>query len=262
MAFCEYFPIMTRLSAQGKRFALVTVLQGDQVLKYVVVEGRIAYGGNDPVVLEAGMRAIQESRVVENQVGTAKIVAEPVEPRPSLIVVGTRLIARALVKLGRVMGYSVAAVGLTDVEADFASSSIDVLDYIVDEGAAVVIANEGGSPDDAEAAYKALKRGAKYVGVLASQRRAALIIADLMKRGVTEEDMRGRFFSPVGLDVGTKTAEEIALSIIAEALMTLRGASGRRYSEVKDPRAFLAEALAGKVEDACSFRPVSLSSGE
>jgi xanthine dehydrogenase accessory factor len=88
MSFCEYFPIMTRLSSQGKRFALVTVIQGEAVLKYIISDGRVIYGGTDPVVLELGEKALAQSKVIEVELRDGKAVAEPVEPRPSVVVVG------------------------------------------------------------------------------------------------------------------------------------------------------------------------------
>jgi len=251
---------MTRLSSQGKRFALVTVIQGEAALKYIISDGRVIYGGTDPVVLELGEKALAQSKVIEVELRDGKAVAEPVEPRPSVVVVGKKLIAKVTARLAKSLGYSVASIGVTDVEADFVSTNLNVLGQLVDQGTAVIIANEGGSPDDSEAALMALKKGARYVGVLASQKRAALIMADLLKRGVTDEEMKGRFFSPIGLDIGSRTAEEIALSILAEVLKVLRGGTGKPYSEVKDPRPLLADAINGKLEDACAFKPVSLSS--
>lgn len=62
---------------------------------------------------------------------------------------------------------------------------------------------------------------AAYLGLLGSRRRTARLVADLAARGTRVPP--GRLRSPVGLDVGSETPEEIALAACAEILGLLRG---------------------------------------
>lgn len=89
------------------------------------------------------------------------------------------------------------------------------------------------------------------MALLASQRRAALVIKELERRGLSGESVRSRLRSPAGLDIGAKTAGEIAVSILAEVVMYLRGGTGRPMREVKDPYRVVEE-VAG--EDLSRYR--------
>ncbi len=62
--------------------------------------------------------------------------------------------------------------------------------------------------------------GAPYLGLLGSRRRTARLVADLAATGLTLPT--GRLHSPVGLDLGAETPEEIALATCAEVLSQSR----------------------------------------
>jgi xanthine dehydrogenase accessory factor len=66
-----------------------------------------------------------------------------------------------------------------------------------------------------------LKTSAAYVGMIASRRRAALVFNQLLKKGVSEKELE-RVYSPVGLDIGADTPEEIAISILGEIIKIRR----------------------------------------
>lgn len=70
-----------------------------------------------------------------------------------------------------------------------------------------------------------LQTPAAYVGVLGSARRGAALLRFLEEEGVSAEQL-ARVRVPVGLDIGATSAEEIALSVLAEALAVQRGRSG------------------------------------
>ncbi|WP_252901100.1 XdhC family protein [Vulcanisaeta sp. JCM 14467] len=155
-----------------------------------------------------------------------------------------------------------AVVGSGDVNKEsfsnayFISNDLKDLEKLIDENSIVIIANEGGKPYDSEALYIALKHNAKFVGLLASQRRAAVMIAEMVRRGLSLDYVLEKLHSPVGLDVGAKTAGEVALSILAEVMMFMRNASGKPMREIKDPRKLVKDALEGRIqEQSCSWRP-------
>jgi xanthine dehydrogenase accessory factor len=58
-------------------------------------------------------------------------------------------------------------------------------------------------------------RGARYVGMIGSMRKITLIFDDLLAEGVSSEAL-SRVYAPVGLDIGSQTVMEIAVSITAE----------------------------------------------
>jgi xanthine dehydrogenase accessory factor len=71
---------------------------------------------------------------------------------------------------------------------------------------------------------------AGYVGMLGSRRRGEAILKLLREEGVAE-DALARIHVPIGLDLGARSAPEIALAILAEIVATRYGATGRSLAE-------------------------------
>jgi xanthine/CO dehydrogenase XdhC/CoxF family maturation factor len=81
-------------------------------------------------------------------------------------------------------------------------------------------------PEDLALLAMLLPSAAAYIGLLGSRPRRDQLLADLRREGsLTEEQLR-RLYGPVGLDIGADSPGEIALAIIAEIQMVLRGRAG------------------------------------
>jgi xanthine dehydrogenase accessory factor len=137
--------------------------------------------------------------------GALEIFLEPRLPAPRIAVVGETPIAFALAAIGERLGYDVVlSAGAPEETAG------DV---------ALVVASHGRDEEDALAA--GLSSGLAYVGLVASRRRGAAVVEELRSRGVPD-DALARLHTPAGLDIGAATAEEIALSILAEIVQSRR----------------------------------------
>ncbi|MGY1619600.1 XdhC family protein [Geodermatophilus sp. SYSU D00691] len=135
--------------------------------------------------------------------GSVEIFLEPRVPPPLVVVVGGSPIAEALAELGRPLGFAV-----------------ERGDDVALEGAeAVVVASHGRGEEPALAA--ALRLGVPYVGLVASRRRGAAVLASLDLPAELTERVR----TPAGLDIGARTAAEIALSVLAEIVASRRSAA-------------------------------------
>jgi xanthine/CO dehydrogenase XdhC/CoxF family maturation factor len=77
-----------------------------------------------------------------------------------------------------------------------------------------VIFTDHDAPGIADALSEALRTPARFIGVMGSRRHVGPYIAELRERGFDDEQL-GRIRSPVGLDLGGRTPDEIALSIAA-----------------------------------------------
>ncbi|MEX2373025.1 MAG: XdhC family protein, partial [Dehalococcoidia bacterium] len=73
----------------------------------------------------------------------------------------------------------------------------------------------------------AVGRGAGYVGMIGSQRRAATVLRHLAEEGLDRAALKA-VATPIGLDIGAETPEEIAVSILAEVILVRRGGTGAR----------------------------------
>jgi len=151
--------------------------------------------------------------------GALEIFLEPRLPAPRIVVVGETPIGFALASLGERLGYDVVlSAGAPEDTAD------DV---------ALVVASHGREEEDALAF--ALSSGVPYVGLVASRKRGAAVMDDLRSRGVAG-DRLARLHTPAGLDIGAASAEEIALSILAEIVASRsRQVTGAAAAEAIDP---------------------------
>jgi len=126
--------------------------------------------------------------------GTLEIFLEPSLPPPLVQVAGDSPTASAVLALGGPLGYAMSP-WTGSVEPD---------------AAAVVVASHG--RDEEEPLVAALEAGVGYVGLVASRKRGAAVVAALP----VAQTLRDRVRTPAGLDIGAATAEEVALSILAE----------------------------------------------
>jgi xanthine dehydrogenase accessory factor len=156
--------------------------------------------------------------------GSLDIFIEPVLPAPQLMVFGSSPTARALVTLGKALGYTVSAAdpaadAVMFPEADRVVASTGGLREQSAARAAwlcAVVATMG--QWDEEAVRAALALEPDYLGVVASRKRYAEIRTMLQHDGVTEETL-GTIRNPAGLNIKAERAEEIALSILAEIIL-------------------------------------------
>ena len=72
-----------------------------------------------------------------------------------------------------------------------------------------------GHNHDEEALYYLVDRGARYVGMIGSKRKIKLIFDDLEAEGISSQAL-AKVYAPVGLEIGSQTVPEIAVSILAE----------------------------------------------
>jgi xanthine dehydrogenase accessory factor len=135
--------------------------------------------------------------------GSVDIYLEPVLPAPRLLLFGESPCARALARLGEVMGYT--------VELQPGSPRAGRL-Y-------AVVATMGESDEDSVAA--ALAAQPAYVGVVASRKRFAELRETLLARGISAAAL-DKVHNPAGLDIGARLPEEVALSIFAEIVQLRR----------------------------------------
>ena len=161
--------------------------------------------------------------------GDHSVFAEPVWPLPRLVIAGAGHVGKAVAHLGSLLDFEVTVI---DDRAEFANKdNIPDADELVvgDIGESVRLVPS--SPDnyfvivtrghrhDAEALRSAVGRGAAYVGMIGSRTKVALMRREFLEKGWTSEEEWDRVRAPIGLDIRSKTVEEIAVSIAAELVL-------------------------------------------
>jgi xanthine dehydrogenase accessory factor len=138
--------------------------------------------------------------------GSVEIFLEPRVPAPRILVVGDTPIGAALAELAGPLGFAVER-----ASGESAAPRPD--------DAALVVASHGRGEEPALVA--ALRLGVPYVGLIASRKRGTAVLASLD----LSDELTARVHSPAGLDIGARTAGEIALSVLAELVATRRAAA-------------------------------------
>jgi xanthine dehydrogenase accessory factor len=176
--------------------------------------------------------------------GQMEVFVEPILPKPTLIVIGAGHVGRAVVHLGRWLGFRVA---VSDDRSEFCTpEAIPGADEYYPAPLAelarqmkigpwtyIVLTTRGVSVD-VTGLPALLDTPAAYLGVIGSKRRWATARKQMLAAGVPEEKLR-RVRSPMGLELNAETPEEIAVSILAEIIMLRNGGDGKVMKDPVEP---------------------------
>lgn len=234
------FSALKEALTEQKLVALATVLTGETAGQKMLLfpDGRAEgnLGAWTHVVQAAAMERMKtqhtERRTFETETGAADIFIEIFPPPQRLIIIGAVHIAMVLATIAKTLGFRTIVIDPRDV---FASRDrfpqVDELvtqfpadalaEMSLDEGCYVVFVSHNAEFDN-PALKIVLNAPVRYVGALGSRRTHAKRVEALTEMGVSAAQIE-RIHAPIGLDLGAKTPEEIALSIISEIVAVKRG---------------------------------------
>jgi molybdopterin adenylyltransferase len=160
-----------------------------------------------------------QTRTYRHEQGDVEVYLEPHRPAPLLVVVSATDVARALRRYGAEIGSVTTMVEprAERIAAEDRAIPGDVVGSLteveIDDQTEIVLTDHD-APGVTETLAAALRSPARYVGVMGSRRHVGPYMDELRSMGFSEEDL-GRINSPVGLDLGGRSPEEIALAIAA-----------------------------------------------
>ncbi|GIV79779.1 MAG: xanthine and Co dehydrogenase maturation factor [Litorilinea sp.] len=234
---------------QGRPVALATVLAGPRTGQKLLVYGdgsglgSLGEPGLDDRVREeaATLLARGESGRLTVPWGqeSLDLFVDVQLPPPRLIIVGAVHIAIPLVTFANVLGFRTIVL---DARGAFATPErfghahelivrwpADVLPELnIDENTCIVVLTHDEKIDNPALAY-AVRSRARYIGALGSRKTHARRVAALKEMGVSDEEI-ARIRAPIGLDLGGRSPEEIAVAIMAEIVAV------RNNAALVDPR--------------------------
>lgn len=158
----------------------------------------------------------------------------PILPRCELLIFGGGHVGQAVASLAQQVDFDVTVVDdrpdvVTDQRFPTAMRRIagdfrEVLPTLpLRDGSFGLVVTRGHNHDEI-GLYHLLKRPLAYLGMIGSKRKIRLIYDDLLEKGITPEQL-AKVHAPVGLDIGSRTVEEIAVSIVAQLIAHRNGAS-------------------------------------
>jgi xanthine dehydrogenase accessory factor len=164
--------------------------------------------------------------------GTLEIFLQPIRPAPYVAVVGDTPVARALFALGGPLRYDVVAYS----------------EPLPADAVALVVASHG--RDEVEPLAAALRANLPYVGLVASRKRGEAVVGALDICG----SMKARVITPAGLDIGARTPQEIALSILSDIVARQPRPTGRPVIEAQSA------SIATAIDPVCQMTVAAIES--
>jgi len=257
---------VARLSGEGRTIAVATVVRtrgsvprraparmlvhrdgttegtigGGEMEARVVEEARTLLGSDDATRNLTYAFSDPERGDVGVCGGEVEVLIEAVRPSPRVIVIGAGHVGREVVALARFMGMQAT---LTDDRAELCTPEAapgahayvvcdmaEVPDRLVIDRDTFVVLTTRSVHVDLGGLPALLRCEPRYLGVIGSRRRWRTTSARLAEAGVPAEAI-ARVTSPTGLELEAETPKEIALSIVAEIVMLLRGGTGAPMSD-------------------------------
>ena len=200
--------------------------------------------------------ALDGARLTRQQAETQssyQVMLEVHESPATLLIVGGGHIGKALAIIGNLCGFSVAVVDDRPEYADperfpeadqvLCGDFVETLRSFPIDASTYVVCVTRGHRQDEVSLRQVVSSTAAYVGMIGSKRRVAAVLQHLIEDGADPEAV-ARVHTPIGLDIGAETPEEIAVAIMAEIILGRRAQGGGRPAggsalamrDVKRPR--------------------------
>ncbi|MBI5633182.1 MAG: XdhC family protein [Nitrospirae bacterium] len=250
----ELYEELLRLKNEGRSSALATIVQcsgsapqktGSKMLVRDdgTIVGTLGGGCLEAEVVQAALMAIRDEQsmtlpfdLTEKQGGLVcggrvSIFIDPVIPDPTLVILGAGHVGKALTKVARFSGFRVMACddrpeyanteNLPDAHDIVVHDFPDMFSKMVLPASAYIVIATRGHNHDLDAIIASLRTSARYIGLLGSRRKKALLFKALEDVGFSDDQI-SRVHMPIGLPINSVTPQEIAVSIMAQIIQKRR----------------------------------------
>jgi xanthine dehydrogenase accessory factor len=224
----------------GGRAALVTAVRGDHAGARLLVyaDGAREGGLGDPALDAEAVARAEALMWAERSELHGDLFVDVTSPPPRLLIFGAVEYASHLAHYARVAGWRPYVI---DPRSQFATRERfpDAVEVVVawpgdalarlggiDRATYLAVLTHDPKIDD-EVLALALAGDPAYIGAMGSKRAQAQRRERLLAAGIAEAEL-ARISAPIGLDLGAISAEEVALSIMAEAVAVRHGREGGR----------------------------------
>jgi len=253
----DIYQEIVKIKEEGKEAALVTIVAAsgstprEEGAKMLVrpdgsISGTIGGGSLEAQVINEAVQVIRLGKPRRLHMsltaqeaeetgmicgGDLEVFIEPITTAPSLYIFGGGHISLPLAKTAKLLGFRITVI---DDRAEFASAdrfpeaeSVLAGDFTktfpklkIDKSSYIVIVTRGHQNDELVLEW-AINTPAKYIGMIGSQTKVKTIYSHLLAKGVSQQRLDS-VHSPIGLEIGAQTPEEIAVSILAEIIKVRR----------------------------------------
>ncbi len=161
-----------------------------------------------------------------------EMILEPITGRPHLIIFGGGHVSKYISRAASMAGFRVTIIDdrpqyansqrFPEADATLAVEYYEAFKRITVNSSTYIVIVTRGHRSDEDILEEAVKSPARYIGMIGSARKVLTTYEHLVQRGVSVEQLR-RVRSPMGIEIGAVTAEEIGISVVAELIATRRG---------------------------------------
>lgn len=155
--------------------------------------------------------------------GSVEVYIEPIMPVTHIRIFGRSHIGRALCEIGRAAGFSITVISDAADQDMFPSANqvLKLSEYqpVVSPYDFAVVCTQG--EQDVEGMEAAILTQSRYIGFVASRKKASSVLLSLKRQGVAHEALV-KVKTPAGMDINAKSPEEVAISILGEIIKEKR----------------------------------------
>jgi xanthine dehydrogenase accessory factor len=255
------FEAALKAQREGRTAALATVVQtqgsvprqaGSKMLVWPdgSIVGTVGGGEVEALAIREGQAAILDgkTRMLSYNLtdlasgdpgvcgGTVTLFIEPLSVPPTVVVIGCGHVGHALAELAKWLEFRVIVMDdrpgyatpeqLPGMDGYIEAPPTELVQRLEITAQTCIAAVTRGLVVDQALLPALLATRAPYIGLIGSRRRWAMTVKALLEQGISQVDLQ-RVHSPIGLELRAETPKEIAVSIMAEIIMALRGGTGQ-----------------------------------
>ncbi len=196
-----------------------------------------------PLVFDAAVEMLNSQkrddfREIKFQIEKEERMAflELIVPLPQLVIAGAGHVGKALSHLGKLLDFEVIVwddrkefanpVNLPNADKILDSVLEDTLEKFQPAKDSYIVIVTRGHKNDADVLRKFIGSDAGYIGMIGSRKKITQVRESFINNGWATNEEWNRVYTPIGLEIGSKTVEEIAVSIAAQ-LIQVRNKNGK-----------------------------------
>ncbi len=241
---CRVFHAIKDMLHKGYAGTLLTLVKKD--LPYDDEDCRILFKQSGDVIGRIGTSEKAIIQKFENQFKIKKpylmepdglfnkhpIFVEPIKPDDVLYIFGAGHVSRTISSIASKAGFKIFVIDdreelvtkdrFPDAGKRISIPFVDAFEQIAINNSSYIVIVTRGHLYDKEVLEAALNTSPAYIGMIGSRKKRGIIYQTLIDKGISNEMLK-EVHSPIGLDIGAETPEEIAVSIVAELIKVRSG---------------------------------------
>lgn len=181
---------------------------------------------------EAISKASQTNETQRFVTTSGEMVVEPVSGTPHLVIFGGGHVSKYISRAASMAGFRITVIDdrpeyanvvrFPEATRTLAVNFSEALSHISMAPSTYIVIVTRGHRSDEEILEKVIGLRSKYIGMIGSKRKVLTTYEHLVERGISVDELN-RVHAPIGIEIGATTAEEIAISVVAQLIAVRRG---------------------------------------